>query len=139
MVNASLRRSYSFFRGRTGCVGRDAAASLEYARAELWFKEREWDNDSDPDSDDDAEGSLRFVWEEDEGYSPGDYDSPDLPLDGWVCMLDRWNGRSWRPLESLCGITFAPCGEDRVSAGPWGNPYKRQIEAELALEAMQRD
>lgn len=46
----------------------------------------------------------------------------------WLCRLLDERGKL---LESLGGIDFGPDGE------PWGDPYRRVVEAELALQALE--
>ena len=45
----------------------------------------------------------------------------------WYCVCYKPGNE---PLASLGGIDFGRDGE------PWGNPYRRVVEAELALEAL---
>ena len=96
------------------------------AKAEDWAKSR-FGDDLYPEP-----GDLWFTWEIDEEYNPDDYDVPDMSEIGWVCILNQWDAKAgqWRPLQILCGITFG------VNGYPDGDPYKRVVEAELALEAM---
>ena len=113
ITNATLMRSYRWFRGRTGCVGRDAQASLEYARAELETRSRGWS----------------FEWVDDaDGWA-------DLRRDGGVCscgcgaVIERCEGCILRDedgnvLESLWAIWDAD------------SDCRRMVEAELALEAI---
>ncbi len=49
------------------------------------------------------------------------------PWNTWACVARDNNGKV---IGSLCGIDFGRNGE------PWGDPYRRVVEAELALEAL---
>lgn len=66
---------------------------------------------------------LRYVWHVDPDASSLDFCDKDYPL--WACMLVRGESEI---LASLCGIDFGEGGQ------PWGDPYRRVVEAELALE-----
>lgn len=48
----------------------------------------------------------------------------------WQCLCRNENGE---PLSSLGGVDFGPDKE------PWGDPYRRVVQAELALEGMSRE
>lgn len=69
------------------------------------------------------DSGLRYVWHVDSNASSRDFCDKDYPL--WACMLVRGESEI---LESLGGIDFGENGQ------PWGDPYKRVVEAELALE-----
>ena len=72
---------------------------------------------------------VGFVWQQDDITSEEHSDEkPFYPL--WLCLLLDENGKT---LESLCGIDF---GRDKE---PWGDPYRRVVEAELALEYLNRN
>lgn len=97
--------------------------AVALAKAEDWAKENEGSG---------RDGDIEFNWEEDEEYNPRDYDSPDMPEIGWGCILNKWSEKrgEWYPAASLWAITFA---EDYPEKN---DPYKRVVEAELALEVI---
>ena len=67
-------------------------------------------------------------WEVDTDSSSADWpDGGEPPYAVWGCTLRDEQGKS---LGSLWSIDFGREGE------PWGQPYRRVIEAELALEAL---
>lgn len=77
--------------------------------------------------------NYSYEWSIDEFSSSADWidDNEDGGRNGnpwqvWACVLRNEAGVI---LQSLCGIDFGRDGE------PWGQPYKRVVEAELALEA----
>ena len=63
-----------------------------------------------------------FRWELDDIDSSDFSDDPE-PWRLWVCTMCDEEGNA---LESLGGIDFGRDGE------PWGNPYQRVVETELA-------
>lgn len=68
-----------------------------------------------------------FEWTEDSECSAADFrDDTDYAL--WCCIMRNDDGDV---VGSLRGIDFGPGGE------PWGNDYRRVVEAELALEHME--
>lgn len=100
---------YSVAPGETEAQGRTRSAK-EYAGAEAWLM---------------AQPGFTVHWEQDEEYNPKDYDVPDMPEIGWVCIVTA-NGET----ETLCGVTFDDDGY------PDGNAYARVVVAELALQLM---
>lgn len=66
---------------------------------------------------------LRYVWSVDPDTNASDFCDTDYPL--YQCFLVRGESEI---LESLHGIDFGPSGH------PWGQPYARVVEAELAAE-----
>jgi len=94
--------------------GREECAR-ELAKAEQW----EWDE------------GYTFDWEEDDIPFECACDNPDCeshePHTAYVCIMRTPAGAS---CQSLCGISFGPGVE------PWGQAYKRVVEAELASEQM---
>lgn len=105
-----------FFYGQCGYCGDGrvswqearARGAIELARAEQW-----------------AEENCQTTWQPDEEYSPDDYDDPDMPQTAWGCVVSDSDGE----LASLWAVTFDGDGH------PDG-PYKRLVDAELALELM---
>lgn len=67
-----------------------------------------------------------FDWEVDDVDS-SDWSDERSSWNQWVCIMRDAHGNV---MESLCGIDFGRDGE------PWGEPYKRVVEAELASDAM---
>ncbi len=72
------------------------------------------------------EVGLRFEWSIDETCDSSEFseEKPRRPL--WVCCAIDQRGKT---VASCGGIDFGRRGE------PWGKPYKRVMEAELASEA----
>lgn len=78
------------------------------------------------------ETGYSFEWMIDEGASSADWidDREDGgkycdPWRVWACVMCDEGGEA---VQSLWSIDFGRDGE------PWGNPYRRVVEAELALE-----
>lgn len=67
-----------------------------------------------------------FVWEIDHDSDSSDF-SDDEPYSLWFCRMVDPEGET---VEALSGIDFGPGGE------PWGNTYRRVVEAELAVEQL---
>ena len=65
-----------------------------------------------------------YDWEIDENIDSSDFSDETPAWALWDCVM-RVNGRV---VQSLGGIDF---GRDKE---PWSDPYKRVVEAELALE-----
>lgn len=98
---------------QTPMQGRRACASL-LAEAERKARDAgcsfSWDIDPNTTSRDWCErGSYGYV----------------APWETWRCLMRNPEGDV---VESLCGIDFGRLG------GPWGDPYRRVVEAELACE-----
>jgi hypothetical protein len=76
-------------------------------------------------------GGVSFHWEIDEDSSSADWKSAEeLREDGgpyavWGCVARDASGGCF---ASLWSIDFGPGGD------PWGDPYRRVVEAELATE-----
>lgn len=104
-------RRYRWFRGRTGVVGRDAESALHLARAEETAERRGW----------------AWSWETDE--------YPDL---SWCDRCERGETRFHSHDVYTCVLTDC-AGRVLSSLGGIDSPdndYRRQIEAELASEAL---
>lgn len=119
-------------------------ANPEWNDAVLFFF-KEAGSSYEPDCEEMCEGQLRgafvlaaaerwlrksqFVatWIQDIDYDPNDYDGP-MPDIGWGCVLMEHGSSNTD--ASLWGITFDGDGF------PVGKPYKRVVEAELAMELM---
>lgn len=84
-------------------------ASQRMAAAEAWAKEH----------------GYEFTWEVDPDVDSRDFSDEQPHWDLWGCRMVNRDGKT---VQSLWGIDFGPTGE------PWGQPYKRVVEAELALE-----
>ncbi len=67
-----------------------------------------------------------FEWGYDDVDS-SEWSDETPPYAQWICIVRDANGEV---LASLGGIDFGRDGE------PWGDPYKRVVEAELASEAI---
>lgn len=72
-----------------------------------------------------AESGLAFQWRPDDIDSSEFTDDPD-PWLLWVCLARDEDGTI---LAALGGVDFGRGGE------PWGDAYRRVVEAELASEA----
>lgn len=72
-----------------------------------------------------SEAGLSFEWQHDD-ITSDEFKSSGSPWRLWACVCRSVDGEI---LSSLGGIDFGRDGE------PWGDTYRRVIEAELALEA----
>lgn len=66
-----------------------------------------------------------FRWEIDGISDSSDFSNEEPAWNLWVCYMNSPQGEC---AGSLSGIDFGRDGE------PWGNPYRRVVEAELAQE-----
>ena len=73
------------------------------------------------------DAGLSFEWGVDPYSDSSDWCDDDPPWALWTCTARDATGRV---VASLCAIDFGRDGE------PWGDPYRRVVEAELALEAL---
>lgn len=72
--------------------------------------------------------NICFEWKIDDVDS-SEFSDEKPPHQLWVClMVDQQHNEC---LQALCGIDFG------LDIEPWGQPYKRVVEAELALEHFQ--
>lgn len=101
--------SYNASKGETRKQGRIRCAQA-LAKAEDWAKLH-----------------LSFSWSIDRDADSSDFSDEKPSWSLWVCTVHDSKGQS---CASLCGIDFGRNGE------PWGHPYKRVVEAEMALEQM---
>lgn len=72
-----------------------------------------------------SDAGCSFAWEIDQYGSPRDW-NPDVehyPV--WECIMRDGAGEI---VGALCGIDFGP------DCSPWGDTYRRVVEAELAAE-----
>jgi len=67
---------------------------------------------------------VYFDWSIDPCIDSSDFSSKSNPWSLWVCRMYDSNGNM---VDSLCAIDFGRDGS------PHGDPYKRVVEAELAL------
>lgn len=72
-----------------------------------------------------SEAGYFFHWENDPGIDSSDFSDEQPAWRLWICQCCNPQGEI---VESLGGIDFGRDGE------PWGNPYRRVVEAELALQ-----
>ena len=125
MVTEAFRRSWRFFQGRTGCVGREATAAYELAKAEQWRQEQE----------DAGRLRVRWVWDEDWWCHCGCQSEEVLACivetrsekDAAACphgSIDWCECDSWQPAASLWGI------------GKPDRECRRIVEAGLCQELM---
>ena len=108
--------------GRVRCARNLARAEREARDGGIWFK---WEIDPD---------TLSSDWVDDNQ----DGGKNCTPWQTWICHAcsphespGRFSNLS-TIIASLGGIDFGRAGE------PWGNPYRRVVEAELALEALSK-
>jgi hypothetical protein len=69
---------------------------------------------------------FSFEWSVDDVDS-SEWNDEDEPYAQWLCVARDEVGEV---IASLSGVDFGPGGE------PWGNDYRRVVEAELAQEAL---
>ncbi len=114
-------KTESPMQGRIKTARALAAAERKARDNELWFK---WEIDPDCTSAD-------WIADNEDGGRNND------PWQTWICFACSPNESPGRlsnlstVLASLGGIDFGREGE------PWGNSYRRVVEAELALEALE--
>lgn len=77
-----------------------------------------------------ARSNLSFEWEVDQDVDSSEFSEERPRWSLWVCIARDEAADQVRIAAILCGIDFGRGGE------PWGQPYKRVVEAELALEVM---
>ena len=73
-----------------------------------------------------SEAGLSFEWSIDQTIDSSEFDDSDEPWALWGCVCRTIEG-GW--VSSLGGIDFGRFGT------PWGQSYRRVVEAELAQEA----
>ena len=71
------------------------------------------------------DAGASFDWDHDPDCTSADFSDADPPWRLWECIARDANGNIF---ASLGGIDF---GRDGT---PWSDPYRRVVEAELALE-----
>lgn len=71
------------------------------------------------------EAGCSFEWTIDPDSTSADWTDDDSPWQAWQCVARDSEGAIF---ASLHGIDFGHDGE------PWGDPYRRVVEAELAGE-----
>ena len=74
-----------------------------------------------------AEAGLYFHWSVDRDMDSSEFDDSPNPWQLWVCLCFNDEGEV---VASLGGIDFGPDKE------PKDDPYRRVVQAELALEAL---
>ncbi len=77
-----------------------------------------------------SDAGVSFEWDIDPETTSADFTDEYPAWNLWTCLARDANGEVF---SSLCGIDFGRDGE------PWGNPYRRVIEAELACELPEQD
>lgn len=108
-MHATLRKRWKFFHEWAGYAtppGKVACAAT-LAKAEQWAEDE----------------GITFEWSVDPCIDSSDFSDEEPPYALWQCLATYENETA-----SLCGIDF---GRDKE---PWGDPYKRVVEAELASE-----
>lgn len=119
MATAAAERAFAFFYEHAGFSWNPKTETKEDGRkrcAETLVKAER----------DAASLGFGFEWSVDDCDSSEWSDDPE-PWAQWVCVCKDENGNV---LASLCGIDFGRDGD------PWGDPYARVVEAELASEAI---
>jgi hypothetical protein len=76
-----------------------------------------------------AEAGFSWDWQIDSCTDSFDF-SDEEPYALWICVCHSLEGK---PLASLGAIDFGRDGN------PWSNPYRRVVQAELALDALHFD
>jgi len=71
---------------------------------------------------------FSFEWSVDEDLDSSEFSDARPPWKLWVCVARNGQGRI---IDSLSGIDFGRDGD------PWGQPYKRVVEAQVAMGAQQ--
>ena len=74
-----------------------------------------------------SDAGFSFHWEIDQLCDSSEFSKERPAWQLWACCCRNSQGRV---RASLCGIDFGRDG------APWGEPYRRVVEAELALEAL---
>jgi hypothetical protein len=77
-----------------------------------------------------ARAALSFEWSVDPDCDSSEFSDEQPAWNLWQCLA---RGKGAEVVAALGGIDF---GRD---CEPWGDSYKRTVEAELALEAMDDD
>lgn len=72
-----------------------------------------------------SDAGATFEWLVDPYCTSAEWSDEEPPYAQWECIARDANGNVF---ASLCGIDFGRDGE------PWGDPYQRVVEAELACE-----
>ena len=81
-------------------------------------------------ADDESRGraaGFSFEWQIDSDIDSSEWDDSPDPWSTWNCVCHDSSGRV---VSSLSGIDFGRNGE------PWGDPYRRVVEADLASDAL---
>lgn len=113
-MNASTIRQFRFFQEHAGyIVGARALCAFNLAKA----------------SERAASDGMAFRWEVDQEIDSSDFSDETPAWELWTCVayMDDERGDACC-VASLCGIDFGRDGN------PWNDPYRRVVEAELALE-----
>jgi len=76
-----------------------------------------------------SDAGLSFEWEIDPISDSSEFSNKKPAWQLWACCCRDAQGKVQ---SSLCGIDFGRDGS------PWGEPYRRVVEAELASEALNR-
>lgn len=76
------------------------------------------------------EGGFFYRWSIDELTDSSDFDDDPESWQLWQCAMYNADGRI---VNSLHGIDFGRDGE------PWGDNYRRVVEAELAVDGLTND
>ncbi len=118
-MTKTKQTAYAFFYAQAGYGYQPDQETKEQGRrrcAMQLTEAEQWARDND----------VSFEWSIDDLDSSEWNDDPE-PWAQWRCVAHDEDGAV---VASLCGIDF---GRD---VEPWGQPYRRVVEAELALEAM---
>lgn len=74
------------------------------------------------------DAGYSFAWGIDDPRGSAQWTDEKPAWGSWYCVAHNSEGET---KYALYGIDFGRDGE------PWGNPYRRAVEAELALESLQ--
>ena len=77
-----------------------------------------------------SQRGFYYLWSIDEAVDSSEFDDDPNPWQLWQCAMFNEDGRI---VNSLHGIDFGRDGS------PYGDPYRRVVEAELAEEGLTND
>lgn len=75
-----------------------------------------------------CDAGISHEWQIDPDIDSSEWRDDVDPYSTWQCVARDSEGKV---IASLCGIDFGPDGS------PWGDPYRRVVEAELSAEGIE--